>query len=286
MNFLNKWERKLGRYAIPNLMIGMIAAYCIGFALYYLNPSFFAYLTLSPYHILHGQIWRLITWILVPNSTNIFSLLIMSFFYYQIGTTLEHTWGTFRFNVYIFGGMLFTVLGAFLLYLIQFLLYGGAAAAIYSLQYSGGFSTSYINLSIFLAFAVMYPEMQILLMFIIPVKMKWMAYIYAGLVIFECIVADWGGRLAIVMSLLNFVIFFLSTRNYKKISPREIHRKQKFKSAMQTPKSRNGITKHKCAVCGRTELDDPGLTFRFCSKCEGNYEYCQEHLFTHKHIKR
>ncbi|MBR1390279.1 MAG: hypothetical protein IJ567_02325 [Lachnospiraceae bacterium] len=286
MNFLNKWERKLGRYAIPNLMIGMIAAYCIGFALYYLNPSFFAYLTLSPYHILHGQIWRLITWILVPNSTNIFSLLIMSFFYYQIGTTLEHTWGTFRFNVYIFGGMFFTVLGAFLLYLIQFLLYGGAAAAIYSLQYSVGFSTSYINLSIFLAFAVMYPEMQILLMFIIPVKMKWMAYIYAALVIFECIVADWGGRFAIVMSLLNFVIFFFSTRNYKKISPQEIHRRQKFKSAMQTPKSRNGITKHKCAVCGRTEQDDPNLTFRFCSKCEGNYEYCQEHLFTHKHIKR
>ena len=286
MNYLNKLERKFGRYAISNLMIWLIGAYCIGFLLYMVNPGFFSYLTLSPYHILHGQVWRLVTWILVPNSTNLFSLLIMSMLYYQLGTALERTWGTFRFNVYIFGGLFFTIIGAFLIYAVQYFMYGGSVAAMYSLLYSAGFNTSYINLSIFLAFAVMYPNMQLLLMFIIPVKMKWMAVIYAVIMIYNCIQAEWSGRMTIIMSLLNFLIFFLSTRNYRSISPKEIHRKQKFRSAMQEPKNRGAIYKHKCAICGRTELDDPTLSFRFCSKCEGNYEYCQEHLFTHQHIKR
>ena len=88
------------------------------------------------------------------------------------------------------------------------------------------------------------------------------------------------------MSLLNFIIFFLSTRNLNRYTPHEIHRRHQFKSQMKEPRPGSGITKHKCAVCGRTELDDPTLEFRFCSKCEGNYEYCQDHLFTHQHIRR
>ena len=116
MNFLNKMERKIGKYAIPNLMIYLIAAYCIGFVIYTVNPNFMLMLTLSPYHILHGQVWRLITWILMPTDTRVFSLLIMALLYYQLGSALERSWGTFRFNVYIFGGMLFTVIGAFILY--------------------------------------------------------------------------------------------------------------------------------------------------------------------------
>lgn len=284
MNFLNKMERKIGKYAIPNLMIYLIAAYCIGFVIYTVNPNFMLMLTLSPYHILHGQVWRLITWILMPTDTRVFSLLIMALLYYQLGSALERSWGTFRFNVYIFGGMLFTVIGAFILYGIY------AASGIGNLETislisSLTFTTNYINLTIFLAFAVMYPEMQILLFFIIPVKMKWMAVVYAVLIAINLILTSWGGRIAIIMSILNFLIFFLSTRNYRRVSPKEIHRKQVFKAQMREPRKGSMVTKHKCAVCGRTELDDPNLEFRFCSKCDGNYEYCQDHLFTHQHIK-
>ena len=141
-------------------------------------------------------------------------------------------------------------------------------------------------MSIFLAFAVMYPDMQVMLYFIIPIKMKWMAIVYAVLTLYEFIVSGWAGRVAIFMSLLNFIIFFFSTRNFKRYSPHEIHRRQQFKSQMRQPRPGSGITRHKCAICGRTELDDPNLEFRFCSKCDGNYEYCQDHLFTHKHIKK
>ena len=284
MNFLNKMERKIGKYAIPNLMIYLIAAYCIGFVIYTVNPNFMLMLTLSPYHILHGQVWRLITWILMPTDTRVFSLLIMALLYYQLGSALERSWGTFRFNVYIFGGMLFTVIGAFILYGIYEASGTGNLETI-SLISSLTFTTNYINLTIFLAFAVMYPEMQILLFFIIPVKMKWMAVVYAVLIAINLILTSWGGRIAIIMSILNFLIFFLSTRNYRRVSPKEIHRKQVFKAQMREPRRGSMVTKHKCAVCGRTELDDPNLEFRFCSKCDGNYEYCQDHLFTHQHIK-
>lgn len=284
MNFLNKMERKIGKYAILNLMIYLIAAYCIGFVIYTVNPNFMLMLTLSPYHILHGQVWRLITWILMPTDTRVFSLLIMALLYYQLGSALERSWGTFRFNVYIFGGMLFTVIGAFILYGIYAAAGTGSLETI-SLISSLTFTTNYINLTIFLAFAVMYPEMQILLFFIIPVKMKWMAVVYAVLIAINLILTSWGGRIAIIMSILNFLIFFLSTRNYRRVSPKEIHRKQVFKAQMREPRRGSMVTKHKCAVCGRTELDDPNLEFRFCSKCDGNYEYCQDHLFTHQHIK-
>lgn len=284
MNWLNKLERKWGRYAISNLMRWLIGAYAIGFVLYQVNPSIISMVNLSPYHILHGQIWRLVTWIFMPTTTNLLSLIIMAFLYYQLGTTLERTWGTFRFNVYIFSGMLFTVLGAFILYGVMYAMHGGVTANMLLLGY--GFSTDYINLSIFLAFAVCYPDMQVLLMYIIPVKMKWMAAVYGIMVVVDFVQGSWAERIAIVMSLLNFIIFFFSTRDVKRYAPHEVKRRQDFKKQMKKTQSYAGGARHKCAICGMTELDDPTLEFRFCSKCEGNYEYCQNHLFTHQHIKR
>lgn len=284
MNWLNKLERKFGRFAVPNLIVWLIGAYTIGFVLYSVNPGIIEYLVLSPYHILHGQVWRLVTWIFMPTDFSLISLLIMAMFYFQLGTTLERNWGTFRFNVYIFGGMLFTVLGAFMLYGIMYLLNGQVTVDMLLIGY--GFSTNYINMSIFLAFALTYPEMQILLMFIIPIKMKWMAVVYGVLVALEFFGSGWAGKIAIVMSLLNFIIFFLSTRNLSRYTPHEVHRRQQFKRQMREPAGYAGGARHKCAVCGRTELDDPALEFRFCSKCEGNYEYCQDHLFTHQHMRR
>lgn len=274
MNFLNKLERKIGRYAIPGLMRYIIICYVIGYVVSIAAPGLVSYLTLEPYQIFHhGQIWRLVSWVLIPPQTNILFAIIMMIFYYQLGMNLERTWGTFRFNVYIFGGMIFTIIGALLLYFIM-----GQPASL-----GGYFSTYYINLSIFLAFAVCYPDMQVMLYFIIPIKMKWLAIVYAVLAAYSAIMSGWVGRVAIFASLLNFIIFFLSTRNYKAYSPHEMKRKKDFKR--QTKQPRGQVTRHKCAICGRTEQDDPTLEFRFCSKCDGNYEYCQDHLFTHKHIK-
>ncbi|MCM1257269.1 MAG: hypothetical protein NC307_05405 [Roseburia sp.] len=278
MNFLYKLERKFGKFAIPNLIVYLLAGYVIGYTLSYIAPGALYYLTLEPYYILHGQVWRLITWVLIPPSRNLLFAVIMIMFYFQLGRSLEHVWGTFRFNLYIFGGIIFTIIGAFILY--------GVGALMGYQMYGMGWviSTDYINMGIFLAYALCFPEMQVLLYFVIPVKMKWMAWLYVVLIAIDLFQTNWAGRVVIIASLLNFIVFYLSTRNYHQISPKEIKRKRKFRAQMRTPVG-YGVSKHKCAICGRTEKDDPNLEFRFCSKCAGNYEYCQDHLFTHNHVR-
>ncbi|MGN0485463.1 MAG: rhomboid family intramembrane serine protease [Lachnospiraceae bacterium] len=278
MNFLNKLERKFGKYAIPNLSLWLICGYGIGYVFYFLNPQILNWLTLEPYYILHGQVWRLISWVLLPNDTNLLSAIIMMIFYYQLGRALEQTWGTFRFNVYIWSGLIFTVLGAFLVYGIEYAAFGMAMPL-------GYISTKYINNAIFLAFALCYPDMEILLYFILPIKMKWMALVYAALTVYEFIFGSWPTRMAIAAALISFVVFFFSTRNYQHISPQQRRVRKKYRAQTRQDSKMSGIAKHKCAICGRTDLTNPELEFRFCSKCAGNYEYCQDHLFTHEHKK-
>ena len=281
MNWLDKLERKLGRYAIPNLTVYLLAGYVIGCGIIYLMPNLIGWLTLEPALILRGQIWRIISWVLIPPTTNPISLLFLVLLYYSLGTALERTWGTFRYNVYIFSGILFTVIAVFILYGVFFALYGTEVP----LSSIGLVSTNYITMSIFLAFAAIYPDMEVLLYFVLPIKMKWMALVYAVMALYYFITGGIVSRVAIAASLLNFVIFFLSSRNMRRFGPREQARKAKFRKQSRPHMTYAGGARHRCAVCGRTELDDPNLEFRFCSKCNGNYEYCQDHLFTHEHVK-
>ena len=285
MKFIDKLERKFGRFGIPNLTIYMIVCYVIGYALMIVNPGILNWLSLEPAYILRGQVWRLVTWVLYPPSTSgvLWFAIAVLFFYYPIGTSLERTIGTFKYTLYILSGVIFTILGAFILY---FLLGGNVLVG-------NVFSTYYISLSTFLAYAMCYPDMQVLLMFIIPVKMKWMAIFYVVIVVYEMIqyvmAGAWYLVIPIVASLLNFIIFYFGTKDFSRYNPKEIHRRNEFRRAMEPQgrmKSGSGsVTKQKCAICGRTELDDPNLEFRFCSRCNGNYEYCQDHLFTHTHVK-
>lgn len=275
MNWLNKLERKFGRYAIHNLTMYLIGGYVIGYGIRMFVPNLQYMLTLEPGMILQGQVWRLISWVLIAPSGSIFTLVIMALLYYSLGTALERAWGSFRYNVYIFSGILFTVIGAFVLYLIT----GGMVGL------GGAFSTYYINMSIFLAFAVSYPNMELLLYFILPIKMKWMAYVYGAIILYSLVKGNIATRIVIIASLLNFVVFFLSSRNVKPYTPKEKKRKADFKKQSRPHMTYPNGARHRCAVCGRTELDDPTLEFRFCSKCKGNYEYCQDHLFTHQHVQ-
>ncbi len=272
-NLINRLERKYGRYAIPNLMLYIIIANVAGYVLMLVNPVFLSYLTFSMQKILHGQIWRIITYIFVPTSFNPLSLLLFCLVYYMIGMSLERAWGAFRQNLYIISGLLGQVIGAAVVYFITG-------------QDMTSLSTSYLNASMFFAFAALFPNMQFYLYFIIPIKAKWMALISGAYYIYEFLASSWttsygwSTKVMIIMSLINFLVFFAATRNYRRISPTQIKRKYAFE---KNAKPTNG-PKHKCAVCGRTELDGDDLEFRYCSKCEGHYEYCQDHLYTHKHV--
>ena len=299
MNFWDKMEKKFGRYAIPNLSLYLILCFGCGYLIYAINPAMLNYLTLDPYKILHGQIWRLFTWILIPGdggSINIFTL-IMLFFYYTIGSSLERAWGSFSYNAYLFLGMIYTVIESFIIMGISYLMKDAAllagttvikvASETYFAVIAQEFSMYYISMSIFFAFAATFPESTVYLMFILPIKMKWMGIAYGVLMLVEAISASWiVDRIIVLGPLLYFIIFILITRTGigMRISPRQVKRRHDYRKEVKKAKPMS-IAKHKCAICGRTSEEYPDLEFRFCSKCNGNYEYCQDHLFTHTHVQ-
>ena len=275
-NVLDKMERRFGRYAIRNLTMYLLAGYAIGYLLSFTMPQLLTYFTLEPALILKGQVWRLLSWVIIPPNDNIIFVIFMMLLYYSLGNTLESYWGAFRYNVYIFSGILFTVIGAF----IVNGLIGGITG------FGSLYSTYYINMSIFLACASIMPDYQLLLYGIIPVKMKWLAILDVVLLAVDAVQGGLIIRIVIIASLLNFIIFFFCNRNLRGHSPKQAVRRKKFQKQISRPQNQYaGGAKHRCAVCGRTELDDPTLEFRYCSKCNGNYEYCQDHLFTHEHVK-
>ncbi len=293
MNLLDKLERKFGRYAIHNLMYYIIILYALGYVIVTFVPQFYVqYLSLDPTMILRGQIWRIITFIIYPPNTGLFYFLISMYLYYSIGRILEAQWGAFRFNLYFFTGVLLHVVAAFI------------SCYVFGANIGPAFGTYYLNYSLFFAFAATYPDMQFLLFFIIPIKAKWLGIIngiYFGVTIVAGFLANYlpysvliglmnAGIIAhpaysamALVSLANFLIFFFGMRSMRRYNPKEIYRRKVYtKSVKQGQKS---AATHRCAVCGRTEKDGDDLVFRFCSKCNGNYEYCQDHLFTHEHVK-
>lgn len=305
MKVFEKIERKLWKYAIKNLTVYILLGYAIGYILMFVAPSIYEYLVMDPAAIMRGQVWRLVTWVITPpQGLSIFTIFMFTFFYF-IGTSLERCMGTFRYNVYIFSGIIFMIIGSMLTYFVISLIEPDMAK--YVPVY---ISTYYINLTSFLAFAVYFPNYEVYYMFFIPLKIKWLAIIDLVLIALELIMVNpytnslgmtaegqaylyanfelfknmsvWSQRVMIIVPLINFAIFFLFTRNLKRVSPSEIKRKHDFKKKMEAP-ARSNHPRHQCTICGRTEKDNDELVFRYCSKCSGNYEYCQDHIFTHEH---
>ncbi len=292
MNWIDKLERKFGKYAIHNLMYYIIILYAVGFVLQIVVPGLYEqWLCLDAAAILRGQVWRIFTFIIdSPVSTDFSGFIFIMFslyLYYFMGKMLEYQWGTFRFNLYYFSGMLLHVIACLVVYLV--------------FGWNLSLGTYYLNSSLLLAFAALYPDVEFLLFFILPIKCKWIGIFYglyfgiaivSGLIGVPAatyfallqvgIVAERATSVAALVSLLNFVIFYLST-NRNKFSPKQIQRKRTYAKKVRTASQKS--SHHRCAVCGRTEQDGDDLEFRFCSKCVGNYEYCQDHLFTHEHRK-
>ena len=288
MNFMDKLHKKFGKYAVYDLQKYLILAYSVGLVLSMLNVNVDQFFGFSMDAILQGQIWRLVTWLFCADGGSLISLLFL-YCAYSMARSFEQMVGTFRMNVFLVGGILLNLLGALFVYGLSLILIGeGISIRL----------TNYDMLfSIFMALALCMPEAQVYLYFLIPVKMKWMLAVYIGFSVFELysyfsfgngdlllgllFMLKYGST--ILASLLNLFLFF-------RLSKIRLNRKQKktqteFRRQMaSTPKVAGaGGARHKCAICGRTENDDPNLSFRYCSKCTGNKEYCQDHLFTHTH---
>ncbi len=266
---IDRFCYKHPRFGIPNLMtiivVATVAVYLLDM---FSNGTLSSMLYFNRHYILQGQIWRLLTFIIVPGGGSTFMFAISMYFYWFIGSNLEREWGSGKFTIYYgLGVVLSIIVGLFTGY-----------ATIY-----------YLNLTLFLAFATLYPNLQFLVFFIIPVKAKWLAWIDAALLALSflgCLTSlDISGMVLILAGVLNYIIFFWNdlmyyVRRQKRSTSRQA---MNFKQATQRKREEKGYM-HKCAVCGRTDADSPVLEFRYCSRCAGYYCYCMDHIGTHVHI--
>ena len=278
MNKIDRFCYTHPRFGIPNLMLIIVIGNAAVWLLAQMDTTgqIVSLLSGSAQGILHGQVWRLITYVFVPTESRPIWLLLMLYFYYWIGTSLEHQWGTARFNLYYWSGVLLTAIVTI------------AASAISGTGYPVG-GTEYVNLSMFLAFAFLFPDTRLLLFFFIPVKIKWLAWLDIAVfvigIIQSLLVGSWLGAILPVVALLNFLVFIwpaidaFARRQKYRHNPQTVN----FKKAVRQQQQQRGYH-HKCAVCGRTDTDYPDLQFRYCSKCAGYHCFCQDHINNHIHF--
>lgn len=272
---------------IPNLMLYI----SLGCALVYLmtqmtqNALLYSLLVFDREAILHGQVWRLITYPLTFYNSNLLLMAVALFCYYSIGRAMEHIWGTLRFNLFYFCGVI--------LMDIWCMIFGGRA------------DVTYLNLSLFLSYATMFPDAQFLLFFIIPVKAWIFALVDLLMVLYSLLADPFPYNFFSVISLANYFLFFgpdvlnvvpmswrmnarrlFGKKNYapKQARPKVVPFPKADSYEATTAKPQTPYT-HKCTVCGRTDVSNPELEFRYCSRCSGYHCYCEDHISNHSHIE-
>ena len=265
------------RLGIPGLMryivIANAAVYI--FSLFDVSGLLLNLLAMDARSVLHGQVWRIVTFVLIPTGSSPLSVLLSLFFYFWLGEAMERLWGSAKFTFYYVSGMLLSVLASIIALFLDgfsFPLYGAA----------------YVNSALFFAYALTYPESIVRLFYIIPIKMKWLgifeAALYAVSVVRGVVYGAWGYALTPIIAMLNLFIFFSPDFHRRADSVRAHNRREavQFRKAVKEQQRQKGYN-HKCEICGRTDTDFPNLQFRYCSKCAGYHCYCEDHIFNHAH---
>lgn len=265
------------RLGIPYLMRYIVAANAAIYIITMFDRSGLLLQTLAmdASALLHGQLWRIITFIFIPTGSSPISVMLSLFFYFWLGESMERIWGSTKFTVYYVGGMLLNVLASLLALLLD-----GFAVPLYG--------AGYVNAALFFAYTLTYPETIVRLFYIIPIKMKWLAIVEAVLYALSVLrgvrMGLWGVALTPIVSMLNLFIFFSPNFFRKADQFQARHRSEaiQFRKAVKEQKRQKGYN-HKCEVCGRTDAEFPSLQFRYCSKCSGYHCFCEDHIFNHVH---
>ena len=252
MRFLDKLERRIGFIAIPGLIRAIVTLNVLVFILVYLNKGFDSYLALDIARIRAGEVWRLVTYIFVPQMSHPLLVLLALWFLWFIGDGLERAWGPFRVTLYFLVGMI-----------------GTTVAALLS---NSQFSNQMLFTTLFFAFAHFYPDEVIYVFFILPLKIKWIAWVYAGFLLLAFVTESNSYRMALIVALSNYVIFF-GPETVQKLRQRKEVAVRRKRFEIQSRSEEEPL--HKCKVCGATELSDPNREFRVARDGE---EYCLEHL--------
>ena len=257
MSFLDRLESRYGRYAIHGLIRYIVILNAVVYILAKVSPDFLLALALWPAKIMQGEVWRLVTYIFIPQFGSFllpewFSAAMYLLFLWWVGNGLEHALGAFRMNVYYFTGMIGITVAAFF--------------------FGGGFSAVLLNTSLLFAFAQFYPDEVIFVMYILPAKVKWLAWLAAALLLYHVVDGGLSYAVSLAVALANYLLFF-APEIYRNARTRQevAERRRKFEIA-KAPETEN---LHECAVCHRTEVTNPELDFRVS---RDGQEYCREHL--------
>jgi hypothetical protein len=260
MKLLNRLQRSLGQYAIPNLTVYLVGFQAFTFLACLARPDLAARLVLSRDQLFAGEWWRLFSMLLIPPPMNALFAAFALYIFYMMGTALEQNWGTFRYNLYLLIGYLATLVTV----LIPHAQVGN----------------TYLMASVFLAFAWLYPDFQFLLFFIVPVKVKWLGLLtWIGYLV-ALGDGDWSTRAQVLAGCSNFALFF-----HQDILQWLRTRKRMAKSSMARAGDSDAANApmHVCKVCGVTEKSNPQMEFRYCPLCTGTPAYCIDHIHNHEH---
>lgn len=262
MSWFQKVERRLAPFAIPNLTVYLV----IGQAFVYLTTMLGlldgSRLILYPALVMRGEWWRVLTFVVDPPNAHWVFIAFALYFLYFAGNALEQTWGVVRYNLFLLVGFLMTV---------------GAAFATPYIPASNVF----IGGSIFLAFAHMYPNFTMYVFLVLPIQIKWLAVLAWIGYVWQFATGSTAQRLAIAAALMNFFLFlgrdmWLSLKHGQRRIQTESRRRAAERAGPQA--------RHRCFVCGKTDLTHPEMDFRYCSKCSGDQCYCPDHIRNHEHV--
>jgi len=258
VSWLDKLEKRWRPFTIPNLTVILIFGQFLVYALARSKPEILERIVLVPALVMQGEVWRLLTFVFHPPLTNAIFIFFAWYLFYLMGDALENQWGATRYNVFLWIAYLATVAVSFL-----------APYQVISNGYLGG--------SVFLAFAYLFPDFQIYLFFILPVKVKWLALLTWIGYFLGFAFGGWSDRLLIMAAVANFLLFFGRDVYHTMRS-----RKRRMEREMRQIRQEHEPV-HRCEICGKTDKSHPGTDFRYCSKCVDTPCYCEDHIRDHEH---
>jgi len=259
MTILDRLERRFRRYSLANLTLHLIAVQVFTYLTAQVRPDILEFLQFVPAKVLRGELWRPFTFLFTPPLAHPILAFFFWYFFYLMGTALEVHWGTFRYNVYLFVGWIAAVAASFITPDIPA-------------------SPGFLQGSVFLAFAFLYPDFVIYIFFLLPIRIKWLALLTWLGYLLAIIYGTWSARLMVCASVLNFFLFFGQriTARMKASHRRMVSQSGRLRKADEPF--------HRCTVCGITDRTHPDMDFRYCTKCVGQHGYCTEHIRNHEHI--
>lgn len=258
MTFLEKLEQKFHRFGIAHLPLIIIVGQMMLFLLNKAGLFPYSDATLVFSKVMNGEVWRLLTFLFIPFSTNILFLLFGWYLFHLMGTTLETEWGTFKFSLFILIGSFGTIIAA------------GISPKL-------ALTNNYIYTTVFLAFARLYPNFQLHLMLLFPVRIRWLAlFTWIGFA-YSLLTSSIGLKISLAAALMNYALFFGKTvyRQMRSANYKMKRESERIKTAVDN--------KHKCSACGKTEVEEEDLEFRTCTKCSPPACFCINCLKTHTH---